>query len=219
MIISFGLRFYTSLPLASLGTAWYKISGLIPAQKININLYIWIYLGSSLLGFIASAILAIPIPHRTFIVTAITTIVSTLRGIQSFVTKSICRPCRIARMVTTITTIIATFRIIQFMVTLAIVIQLVMILMLATMTWVQASTCSIFILRIPAPFIPIGIGIATSGLARFIPTRIGIVTTITPIISTFWVIQICIAQPIFVCPGILFPIWTLDCCFTSRWRF
>ena len=32
---SFGLRFYTTLPLASLGTAWYKIYGLIPAKKMN----------------------------------------------------------------------------------------------------------------------------------------------------------------------------------------
>ena len=30
---SFGLQFYTSLSLASLGAAWCKISGLIPAKK------------------------------------------------------------------------------------------------------------------------------------------------------------------------------------------
>ena len=35
---SFGLRFYTSLHLASLGFVWYKISGLISAKKMNFTL-------------------------------------------------------------------------------------------------------------------------------------------------------------------------------------
>ena len=35
---SFGLQFYTSLHLASLGTAWYKISGLFLAKKMNFTL-------------------------------------------------------------------------------------------------------------------------------------------------------------------------------------
>ena len=32
---SFGLQFYTSFHLASLGTTWYKISSLIPAKSMH----------------------------------------------------------------------------------------------------------------------------------------------------------------------------------------
>lgn len=156
-----------------------------------------------LLGFMASTFVAVLIPIRFRIVTTITVIVSTLRGVQIIITISITNPLW-KPSVTTISTIIATLRIVQFIVTLAIVIQFVNIFMLTKMMWIQASACIIIAIRILAPLIP---------------TWTGVATTITTIISTFWIIQLSIALPIFIGEGSGFLVWTLESCFTSRGRF